>query len=236
MNKLIVIFLLFFCSHACFAQDSTKAMDSTKAKVYFNEFGFDMTAFLRQFTNSNSGTYPSYYYPLYYLTYRRHLDCGNIRFAIGGDFSSEERGSSVSTDTNKYKNERFSLETRIGWEFVSELSSRWQAFYGLDFKASLHYQLTEDQFYSGGYAHGNESEVQTYSLAPMLGLRFKINKRLSLSTETSLAINWQKSKSRSFTTPISGQYPPQEDKISPTEKRTYTNFEYPLALFLTFDL
>lgn len=215
---------------------TTFGQDSTKTKVYHNEFGIDATAFLKQFLNFNSGQYPDYYNATYYLTYRRHFKYGNIRFGIGGGFSDYDIPAAFDGDVNKYHYNSYSLNSRIGWEFFNELSKRWQVFYGLDFRPSLSYTKNDAPYWNGGYANGSETKSQTYGIAPLLGFRFKLTNRLSISTETSFSINWQQSESRRYYIPVTSQYPPLPDVVTPKTKKLFSSFAQPLSLLLTFDI
>ena len=214
------------------AQDSTK-----KSKIYRNEFGVDATGFIKQFLNFNQGQFGgNYYMPTYYLTYRRHFKCGNIRFAIGGDFTNEDLQPAFEQDSNKYHRSSYSFDARIGWEFFSNLGKRWQVFYGIDFKPTYSYYKNDAPYWNGGYANGTESKTEIYGIAPLLGFRFKLNDRISLTTETSYSINFATSSGRRYYIPVTSQYPPIPDEVSPKTKKMYSNFSQPVSLVLTFNI
>ena len=215
---------------------TTFSQDSTKTKVYHNEFGIDGTAFIKQFFNFNSGQFPDQYSATYYLTYRRHFKCGNIRFAIGGSYADYDLTSGWSLDSNKYHYNSYSFSSRIGWEFFSNLSKRWQTFYGLDFRPTISHTKNDAPYWNGGYANGYESNSQIYSIAPLLGFRFRLNNRLSISTETSFSINWQVDSNRKYFIPQTSSYTPLPDIVSPKTKKLVTGFSQPISLFLTFDI
>lgn len=231
MKKLFLAIIFATSILTTFAQDTTKL-----EKVYHNEFGIDATGFLKQFFNFNQGQFSEYYSAIYYLTYRRHFKCGNIRFAIGGDFANNDFSSSISTDSNKYHNNSYLLNSRIGWEFFNNLSHRWQVFYGIDFKPSVGYIKNDAPYWSGGYANGYEAKSRIYGIAPLLGFRFKLNNRLSFSTETSFSVNWQQDEKKYYYIPISNQYPPLPDEVLPKTIKIISSYFQPLTLFLTFEI
>jgi len=215
-----------------FAQDSA----ATK-KMYRNEFGIDATGFLKQFLNFNQQQqFSNSYFPTYYLTYRRYFKCGNIRFAAGGDFSNAEVPPAFTGDNNKYHNISQSVNARIGWEFVNELSKHWLVYYGFDFRPSTVYSKNDATFWNGGYASGRETKTQIYGLAPVLGFRFKITDRLSILTEASFSINTQKDIQRTYYTPVSSLYPAMPDDGPNTTKKIFSSFGQPLSIFIVFKI
>ena len=229
MKKILLITFLSFSLQASFAQDSIK-----KAKVYHNEFGVDVTGFIKQFFNFDQ--YSSAYAPTYYVTYRRHFKAGNIRFAIGGDFDTQELAPAFAQDSNKYHKSSYSFDARIGWEFTSDLGKRWQVFYGVDFKPTYAYYKNDAPYWNGGYANGTENKTAIYGIAPLLGFRIKLNERLSITTETCYAINLAITSGKRYFIPVTSQYPPQPDIVTPKAQRIYSSFSQPLSLTLTFNI
>jgi hypothetical protein len=201
--------------------------------IHKNEFGIDVTGTIRFFTKfQNSSDFN--YIPTYYLTYRRFYTRGNIRFGIGGDVSDLEITGMVG-DSNIYHRVSNGIDTRLGWEFKSDLSKRWQVFYGLDFRFSMGKQRNEAAFFNGGYAVGFENHSTTYGVAPVLGFRFKINNRVSLLTEANFSFNITKYRTRNIYTPLSG-YPDLPDEVAPNTKNIYTSFAQPISVFLVFNI
>jgi hypothetical protein len=231
MKKIFLTVVMTSLILTSFSQDTTK-----RDKVHRNEFGIDATGFIKQLLNFNQNEYYYYYYPNYYLTYRRHFKCGNIRFALGGDFSDHDIPAAFTGDSNKYHYTSYSYDCRIGWEFFNELSKRWQVFYGLDFRPSKSYTKNDVPYWNGGYANGTETKSQIYGIAPLLGFRFKLSNRLSIMTETSFSVNIQKEYSRKYYIPVTNMYPPIPDDITPKSIKYYSNFMQPLSLFITFNI
>jgi hypothetical protein len=230
MRKFFLSIILITTTLFTFAQDSTN-----KFKIYHNEFGIDATGFAKQFLNFNPSTSGgSYYFPTYYLTYRRLFRCGNIRFAAGGDFANSE-SLPVPPDSNVSHSNSYSIDARLGWEFFSNIHKRFQIFYGVDFKPSYTYSKNDGSFSNGGYANGTENKTQIYGIAPLLGFRFKLTNRLSVTTEASYSINFSSYSGRRYFTPLSSQ-PPMPDVVTPKIKRIYSNFSQPVSVILTFNI
>lgn len=214
---------------------SASGLDTIKYKSYKNEFGVDATEFIKQFLNFDSQS-SNYYTTVYYLTYRRHCKYGNIRAGFGGTYSDYDIITSSTDDTNKYHYNSYAVNTRLGWEFSDNLSKRWQVFYGADIRASASYLKNDAPHWNGGYANGVETKTSRYSIVPLLGFRFRFNNRISISTETGYAINWQKESYRRYFISTSSQFPPMQDIIKPDAKKINTTFLPPISLFLTFDI
>ena len=229
--KTFLTIVLMITSLSSFAQDT-----ATTKKVYHNEFGIDATSFVKAFMafgNTQSNYYSD---PAYYLTYRRHFKSGNIRFAIGGDYSYEQVMNSNTPDLHDYFWTTYSYEIRLGWEFCEELSKRWQVFYGLDLKNSYTAQKKDATSFSISYAYGYNDISRIKGAVPLLGFRFKLTNRLSLSTEASFSVNYLDHSFSYFFTPRSALYPTIPEVITPRRKVTFTTFRQPVFIFITFDI
>lgn len=211
------------------------AQEAKPTKIYHNEFGIDATGFLRQFLNFNQQSFGNYY-PTYYFTYRRYTKCGNLRFALGGDFASQDVQPNITPDSNKYHYNSYSYDARIGWEFVNELSTRWQVFYGLDFRPSFTYYKNDAQFWNSAYANGLETKSKVVAISPLLGFRFRISNRMSLMTESCFSVIWQLNSEKKYFTPVSSQYPAMPDIIMPKNTRVFSNFSQPLSIMIAFSI
>jgi hypothetical protein len=229
--KSFLIVAAFILSLNVYSQDTT-----THRKIYKNEFGVDATGFIKQFLNFNQGQFPEYYNPVYYITYRRHFSCGNIRFAIGGNFSSQDIVTPFAGDSNEYHSNAYSFNARIGWEFFNSIGKRWQVFYGLDFKPSIFYSKDDAPYWNGGYANGLETRSQLLGVGPMLGFRYKLTHRISLTTETSFSVIFEKATSRKYYIPVTSQFPAKPDVTAPDTKKVYGNYSQPLSVIFTFDI
>ncbi len=212
------------------------AQDSSQVKVYKNELGLDATGMLRQFLHFNGSQFPEYYNPVYFISYRRHFGKCNLRAAIGGLYYFEPFESPFTNDPNEYERGSQQFDLRVGFEWTSELSKRWQTFYGLDYKQGFYKDHNDAPFWNGGYANGRDTKIIGYGIAPLLGFRFRLTERISLITEASLTLKLETIESRRYFLSVDPQsFPPQPEVIDPKITRINTSFEQPLSIFFTFD-
>jgi hypothetical protein len=227
MKKLFLLSTCFAFSFGAFTQSNELESNHN------NEFGLDVSGFIRFFTQFQTTSDYSYS-PTYYLTYRRLFEPGNIRFGIGGDYDNIEP-TGILGDSNTYNNINQALGLRLGWEFKSILSKRWEVFYGLDYRMTFESENNEVIFFNGGYANGRVNKSQVYGLAPVLGFRFNINKRISLITEASLSFNILKTQSRLTYTSLYGN-PEKPDDNFPNTSSFFMNFSQPISIFFVFNI
>lgn len=210
--------------------------EKVQEKIYKNEFGIDATGFIKYFLTFNQTNPSTSYSPTYYLTYRRKFKSGNIRSALGGNYDHRNYPSQNWNDLNEYYYYSYSIDLRIGWEFINNIGKRSQVYYGIDVKPSYSYTKNDNLYSMNGYAYGYETKNQYYGIAPLFGYRFRLSERISLTAETSLSLIWSKSNNRNFTTPTSSIYQPMSDEVSSPIKSLHTSFAQPLAVIVTFDL
>lgn len=198
-----------------------------------NEFGLDVTGFIRFFTQFQANDDYAYN-PVYYLTYRRLFDVGNIRFGIGGDYDRIENSTGF-TDSLTFMNQSSAVSARLGWEWQTSLSKRWLAYYGADFKFTYSSGNNEANYFNGGYAQGYEYKARTVGFSPVLGIRFKINSRISLLTEASLSFYYLTFEYLNKSKPLYSGLPEQEDTKHPTTHSFYTTFQQPISVYFVFN-
>lgn len=223
----------FLCISVLFAQT-----DST-APLHRNEVGIDVTAFLRQFLWSGSSELNSgYYLPTYQFTYRYHLGSASLRGAVGAYYIDEERPAYwYNSAEETYRQKSSELYVRVGIEWHQELHKRWQVFYGVDIKPSWSRSSDKWDYSNAGYRHGHESKEDVLAIGPVVGLRYRITPRFSLSTESGFSFMKNHSVSREFSEPLinDADHPPIPDEtISLTSYRTL--YQIPLSVIATFDL
>lgn len=163
MKKFIVLTLALLSFHFAQAQENTAPT---------RQFGFDGAGFLSRFLNfsgtGNTGI------DTYFLTYRKFNGDRNARYGLGFNLNIEGDGDGGTNTSN-------SISFRGGSERFHDFgktlgnTTRWRAFYGVDGKF----------FFSLNTAGGFDNSVTaiTAGIAPIFGLQFRINERLSLSTE-----------------------------------------------------
>ena len=212
-----------------------RAQDTLKP-VRRNELGLDFTPLIKFYLNVGNNSTSLPYQPVYYLTYRYHFKKSNIRCAIGGDYADSEASSPYSGDTKTYHNTSHALYFRIGYERFENLSKRWQIFYGIDFRPSVIYEKNDAPYWNGGYANGVEDQTVSLGIAPLLGLRFRINNRVSILTESSYQLNKNNSWQKRYFIPVDNSYPAIPGSPKTKSQSVNTTFIFPMALVLTFDI
>lgn len=207
--------------------------DSSAAIRHRNELGVDVTTLIMQVLHLTEPQFGGFNgTPEYYLTYRRYFKPGNIRSAIGGNYLQTPINN-TQIDTGDYFMVRRALAFRVGWEFCSELSKRWQAFYGVDVLFAGSYFRNDWTFSNGGYQNGRIDILNSIGLGPILGFRFRLNPRLSIATETRFSLHRNQQYEREFSVPIVNPLPLIPDEISDITS-WQTRFTPPTSLFFTF--
>lgn len=192
MKKITLTLLLSTLTLLSYSQE-TQA-DTTK-KDYKNVIAIDATGLLQQFFNFNTSFYNN---SPYIITYKRIFKSNALRFGMGGSFRTNE---GTQDDTLPMLSVDRRINFGIGFEHYSYISKRWNFFFGGD--AIFYYR-----FYDGKYPYTTisyreqSSTTIKYGVSPLLGVQFKINSRLSLSTETSFDILYSANKSFDIEPPL----------------------------------
>lgn len=231
MKTLLSFFLIIFACVSAFSQTES---DSQWTHDRHHEIGLDVTAFIKQFTTFNGSGF--ILDPVYQFTYRYKTKFGNARFGIGGAYQeSEYQDLWISDSTIRTRMENM-VSARIGWEFKTEISRRWQAFYGIDFRPNFYYNRNDSYNYDFEYIIGREEKTTIMGVAPLLGFRFRLTERLSLTTEASFALNFQNSAERIYYMPRYDFVGPKGDYKSEDLKSVYGRFIAPTFITINFDL
>jgi hypothetical protein len=162
MRYFIFIFLLFLNLNT-FSQ--TVSEESHIAADFPRQVGFDVTNLLSQFLNFSSSS--SFNNPDYFISFKKLKNDKINRMGLGLAFEIEGQGAGTSSDVL--------VNFRAGREKQINFMNRWRFSYGFDFKTNFSYRnigntdVSRTQLGLGG--------------APIFGLEFFINPRLSLSTE-----------------------------------------------------
>ena len=176
MNYLKTTFVLLILSitiSTCYGQE---------ANIGNNEVGVDATPLIQNVLSLGNHPTAAQEPQPYFLIYRRHLENWAFRGGIGGHVWRE---SVTENDTTTTQNESGSISYRVGIERKSNISERWQVFYGFDFRVNRN-TTSNSILFSNGVMHESVTTEGTESgIAPFLGFRFRINDKLSLTSETS---------------------------------------------------
>lgn len=159
MKNILTLLLLF--SGLQLAAQTSPATDTLNRQI-----GINATNFLGQifrFTPTNS-----FNNPVYYIATRKKKGKGYARFGAGGELLLQGTGGGTTTN--------IILNLRFGKDKAVDFGKRWQAYYGYDFKTNI-------AFSSFGSSTTNSTQV-ALGIAPVVGLQFKINSRLSVSSES----------------------------------------------------
>jgi hypothetical protein len=229
MKKLLLLIALF-STFTVFSQ-----VDSSK-KQHRHELGVDITGLLNQFLNFSPYGYGSRNAPNYLFSYRYYFKKSNIRFGIGGKYSKIPNILDFDGNHFVYYNTQSNFSVRIGYEFVNQLSKRWQMFYGFDFRPGISkfdYLTPSNQ----GYFDMYKEDAITYGFAPLMGFRFTLNDRISLITEASFTYFTRKSSRQEYTfseDPI--LYPVNSNPINKRVREVGASFDQPIFITLAVRL
>lgn len=159
----------------------TQAQDTTRTT---HELGINVSGFIKTFITPANSTPLSATANTYLLSYKTVFKSGAaIRFGLGGNFvnRSQKEDNFIGTLTTKTNQ----FNTRLGFEWQFKVTRRWNFFTGLD------------AIYSSGLAYSqvpldniNKIITETKSTSigggPVVGLQFRLNKRISLLAEGAL--------------------------------------------------
>jgi hypothetical protein len=169
MKKLFLVSTMFISLTIAYSQ--TTVPDTTK-KEFKNVISIEATGILRQFINQ-----PNYNSP-YMIGYKRIFKSNALRIGLGITSYKTIINDAMSIQS-KYNN----FYLGIGFEHYSYLTKRWNLYIGAD--AIISYRKSSSLI---SFSSTSNQTYTTYGISPLLGLQFKINSRLSVSTETSYAI------------------------------------------------
>lgn len=141
--------------------------------------------------------------------------------------------SEISLQTrNKY------IRLRLGYEGVKELSNKWLVYYGVDaflYKQKYSHDFTNyAEFNFRYYLAGENANVFEVGAEPILGLRLKLNERISLIAESSIYVTMFEKKYYNYYTNTYSFAPQVSNSPKYTKRETRIDFNNPLNLMLTF--
>jgi len=166
--------------------------DSIKSECK-NIIGVDATGLLKQFFNFGSTYYYNY---KYMINYRRIIKSSAVRFGFSGDFHNEDE------NTNDTLNDKYTMNTiylGLGIEHYCYIGKNLNLYFGADLISNYSIQDRKYSYDSDSYSQ-HKTETYYYGLSPLFGIVFRLNSRLSISTETSFDIWYYMSKYKNFYT------------------------------------
>ncbi len=220
MRSVSIIPIIVISALTCFLPTQLNGQDTIIKSDKHHEFGVDLSPLIKGFV-AGAGLFGSGYE--FSVMYRYHFDTWAIRGGLGGTVNTEE--SKINdTITDKRDNSHFRI--RLGAERKVNFSRRWQIFYGADLYYA-HLISKDEVIIKNFYSSMQNGTSNYYGLSPMVGFRFKINKRISFTTENSFLIYYYKNNyDRIFTPDI------QRNEIS-TGEGWQTRFSPMASLLLT---
>jgi len=211
---------LFFIAFISMFSISNGQIDSVK---YDNEIGTDFTPL---FTNIFIGNVS----PTFNLYYKRYFKNNSIRFST--TYNNYKQSSNISNYT--LINKQNAIDITIGYQYNSKLTNKWYIFYGFDFNYGNNSIYNESLI--SQYIRKNENITSYYGVGATLGIKYFINKRFSIASETSyFFVN--KIENVSTTNTIIDLSSNQNIPDNTTEeyKSSFTKFLPPITLILTFN-
>ncbi|MGL4631333.1 MAG: hypothetical protein ACRCVT_09020 [Leadbetterella sp.] len=92
----------------------------------------------------------------------------------------------------KYFITNFSISPRVGYEFHDDFK-KFQLIYGMDIRHAYSLYKQERSSVFAGEDSQVIDERKSLGLSPFIGLRYRINKRISITTETSFEFLYNRS-------------------------------------------
>lgn len=200
MKKLLSIFAaLLFCV-AAFAQEN-----ETNSSEPSNQLSLNVTSFISNYLTFNPNGIVSN--SPYIITYKHLVDGAGLRLGLGGNLSSTSQNPNNGQTLSKTNT--MDIDVRLGFEMQERLNKRWLFYYGADVRYA--YDLTRTTSSSvGGFPPqqqdiSSETEAFTAGAGPVLGIEFKLGKRISINTETTAYANYRERRRR-ITNPNFGAF------------------------------
>lgn len=181
MKKLILVFSIMFCFQI------SRSQDLPDLKAYRSDIGFNTSFLFSGLLNSNAGPFD--------LLYKRQTkDHAANRLGTQIQISNNANIYSYGLNYNEYSNNIISIS--FGKEVQKQITKYWVFYYGMDFVP--YFYSNEQSTYDNSILQ-NKTKSSEYGLrfSPFLGLRFAINERLYVATETMLNASFGKKKATS---------------------------------------
>lgn len=209
--------IALFFSVALFAQVETGKPLGKK-----NELGVEVTNFYGLINTNFTSRNP------YTVTYRRHFGTWALRAGGGSVISTAEDkqdGASLGKATT------MSLHLSAGYERQIWFGTRWGFYYGADLTMHRAYNGITETF--GPLQTITETDTERFGFAPLVGFRFRANKRLSLGTTANY---WLGSNKVSTTITSKNFEDPSQDNVSKAwSEGILGSFNAPYSIYLLFD-
>ena len=216
-KTLTLLFFLFI--GRIFAQNDTS---NTNFYTYKNQLGFGVSDLLFNYLK----TKPNKSVENYYLIYRRHFQKVNLRAGFSYNYNfykSTPIPNIIFYDLTSYEK---SFNYRLGMDMNIKLSTRFMLNLGMDLmyknkNTTYYHRDTSNNWASTSFHKGNG-----FGLSPMCRIEYKINKRLSLSSDAVATMI--------LTKYISHSTYPNKDPDMITYQLYDFDFNFPKTIYLNF--
>ncbi len=160
-----------------------KKSKSKKEGIVKHELGINTSTLIRRiFTLNNVSTD-------YSIKYRYNFNKSTaVQFGLGGFFSDAEREAEVGNVTN---NSSLVFNSKLGLVFNLEFNERWKSYLGGEAVFGIN-NSRRDQSNSGGQIITNTDFTEVGG-GPVLGIVFRVNERINLSSELAFHVVYSKS-------------------------------------------
>ena len=157
-----------------------------------NVIGVDATSILEQFFNWGGAQSGGYYnaQPHYLLIYKRSLGSWRARIGFGGRLGSQTDTAGPNSTTD-FDARSWSIDVRAGVEKATRAGRKWVVYYGVDLAAG-HSFGERIQLNPNNQSWDRHTEVNRFGGGPLLGFQFHITEHLSLATEASVMLFWER--------------------------------------------
>jgi len=147
----------------------------SQSQTYNNELGVDVTSLVGRLMGTGYGG------GVYDFTYKKHFEKVTMRFGLGifSTFSEREEFEIIGSD------DQFNLSARVGVEKAFTVTPNWNVFYGFDVRYSLSSSTYEYVYGDGEYQIERNFASNSVGFAPIVGLEYRVNNRISIRTEAS---------------------------------------------------
>ena len=234
MTKHLFTTLTAICMLAnLLAQDTTHThhrggkwfnIDDSQATKTQHELGVNVSGFIKTFITPANSTPLSASANTYLLTYKTIFKNGAaIRFGLGGNLSDKDQTEDNFTGTLNTKNNQ--VNTRLGFEWQFKLARRWNSYVGADLVYSSGLASSETAIDNQNKAV-TSSKLTAFGGGPVVGLQFRINKRVSLLAEAALYFQGSKLVDKSIIPNF-----PNSNSTEVTKEKAL-NFIGPQSIFL----
>jgi len=202
-KSLLALLILIVCSQSSFAQVADTS-DNSKSSV--NQYvGVQLNALIKQVFNSSTAI-PANTANLYMLTYSvNDAKTGwGLRFGAGYNHSATANDIIYVNANNAVSTSADVLQLRLGIEKAFKLTRKWSAGVGIDgvYNYSNSSSSSNTSYFNNNFAsspsdtviRNSTAVVSTYGGGVMCWLRYNVNRRVLVGTETSFYYTSGKSK------------------------------------------